>query len=115
VGESRAKEEKMKKQATLKVYGSEFWSKVGDEVIVMEYSSIFGDSSTWKLIPIEDCPDGIPGNANHSVKRYHGWRGTTDDIACYAHGVREIESIAHTSNPDYLRVRVGKDLHPDWE
>ena len=32
--------------------------------------------------------EGYPGNSDNTIKRFHGWRGTTNDIAVYAHGVR---------------------------
>lgn len=32
--------------------------------------------------------NGMGGNSNNFIKKYHGWRGTTDDNAVYACGVR---------------------------
>lgn len=32
--------------------------------------------------------EGMPGNSNPAIKRYHGWRGTNDDISTSADGVR---------------------------
>ena len=32
--------------------------------------------------------NGMGGNSNHEIKRFHGWRGTTDDNSVSAEGVR---------------------------
>ena len=57
--------------------------------------------------------DGIGGNSNRDIKKFHGWRGTTNDVAIYAYGIRKIQSIkiCHNGIP---HVKVGCDLHPDW-
>lgn len=34
--------------------------------------------------------DGMPGNSNHAIRRFHGWRGTTDDCSVDALGVRTV-------------------------
>lgn len=56
--------------------------------------------------------DGIPGNSNHEITRYHGWRGTTNDVSISAHGYREIVAIRELKNGD-IAVTVGPDLRPD--
>lgn len=55
--------------------------------------------------------DGISGNMNKNIQLYHGWRGTTSDIAVYAHGRRKIIKIANRHNKIY--ITVGKDLLPN--
>lgn len=57
-------------------------------------------------------PDGIGGNTNPNIKRYHGWRGTTNDISCYALGLHEIVKIRALKNGQ-VAVTVGPDLRPD--
>lgn len=57
-------------------------------------------------------PDGIGGNSNPNITRYHGWRGTTDDVSCCAHGLREIKKIRELKNGT-VAVTVGPDLRPD--
>jgi hypothetical protein len=32
---------------------------------------------------------GFPGNSDHKVRRFHGWRGTTNDVSIEALGVRK--------------------------
>jgi len=61
------------------------------------YSLVFG------------APDGISGNTDRNIKRYHGWRGTTQDVSCYAHGLREIIKIRELKN-GRVAVTVGQDL-----
>jgi hypothetical protein len=42
--------------------------------------------------------DGVPGNSNPSIKRSEGWRGTTNNLSRYAHGVVTIKSIRILKN-----------------
>lgn len=58
---------------------------------------------------IFDAPDGIAGNMNRDITRYHGWRGTSNDVSCYAHGLREIIKIRELKN-GRVAVTVGQDL-----
>jgi hypothetical protein len=37
--------------------------------------------------------DGVPGNSNPKIKRTEGWRGTTSNSCCDAHGVVKIVRI----------------------
>ena len=61
---------------------------------------------------ISSRPDGIGGNSDPDITRYHGWRGTTDDVSCHAHGLRKIVEIRQLKNGQ-IAVTVGKDLKPD--
>lgn len=58
-----------------------------------------------------DC--GFAGNMDSSIKRYHGWRGTSNDWEREALGVFEVLNIERQKNGK-LKVTLGKDLHPDW-
>jgi len=69
---------------------------------VESYSLVFG------------APDGIGGNSNRNIKRYHGWRGTTCDTSCHAHGLREIVNIRTLKN-GRVAVTVGPDIKPEEE
>jgi hypothetical protein len=55
---------------------------------------------------------GIPGNMNSNIRRYHGWRGTTNDISHNAHGLRKIISVGQLKNGT-VTVTVGDDILPD--
>lgn len=61
---------------------------------------------------IFDRPDGIGGNSNPNITRYHGWRGTTCDVSCHAYGLREIKKIRSLKNGT-VSVTVGPDLYPN--
>ena len=91
--------------------------QIGAEFILMEYQNTVRGNS-WFALRRHDG-EGIGGNMNRNVKRYHGWRGTTNDIAAYAHGVRKIIKVSdvlqNADGFDYIKVTVGPDLHPDWE
>lgn len=70
------------------------------------------DHLSW--VRLDNVPDGISGNMNPDIKRFHGWRGTTNDIARYAEGVRKCESVKVTGKySKKLRIVFGPDLYPD--
>lgn len=70
------------------------------------------DHLAWALL--EDVPDGIGGNSNPDIKRFHGWRGTTNNIARYAEGVRKCESVKVAGKySKKLRIVFGPDLYPE--
>lgn len=88
--------------------------KVGDEVVLVEYNNVLKDTTWW--LPWV-APNGISGNMDPSVKRFHGWRGTTNDVAVYAHGLRKVLKVTSKVNErgdTVLKVTVGRDLHPEW-
>ena len=93
--------------------------KVGDEVILIERKREGSDSSSWICELYKG--EGIGGNANPEIKRYHGWRGTSYGVAYYAHGVRKVikvESLFDDTLKSVVigqKITVGKDLHPEWE
>ena len=88
--------------------------KVGDEVVLLEYTDILNGGSSWEA---RIAPDGIGGNMDSSVKRYHGWRGTTNDVSATAHGLRKVlkASRVERDGDTLLKITVGPDLHPDWD
>ena len=85
--------------------------EVGQEVIPVERVNNMTGESTFTLY-LHDGR-GIPGNMDRNDREYHGWRGTTNNIATYVHGVRRIEKVEKV-NGYMINVRIGKDLHPDW-
>ena len=56
--------------------------------------------------------NGMSGNMDSSVTRYHGWRGTTGDIATYALGVHVFLGVEKTiySNTIKYKLTFGPDL-----
>jgi hypothetical protein len=98
---------------------------VGQEVVLVCRENLMTGSEEYELRPLADFPDGIPGNANSSIRCFHGWRGTTNNVYVTALGVREVIAVAPSnrnhplSDPYYpeklWKVTVGKDIHPDWE
>lgn len=61
--------------------------------------------------------NGVGGNSNPNIKRFHGWRGTTNDIATYAYGVRKCEyvTIKKYKNTVHTTIKFGKDTTIDFE
>ena len=61
-----------------------------------------------------DNGEGWRGNSDPNIKRYHGWRGTTDDWALYGEGVRKCIAAYVTGNRSKtVRFVFGKDLKKD--
>ena len=90
--------------------------QIGTEFILLEYQDENGNA--WYGLRKHDG-QGIGGNMNANIKRYHGWRGTTNNVSKYAHGVRKIIKVTEPKQNkegfDFIKVTVGPDLHPEWE
>jgi len=54
----------------------------------------------------------VGGNSDPAIKRFHGWRGTTNDIHVSAHGERIVQKIRNLKNGD-IAVTVGPDVRSD--
>lgn len=84
---------------------------VGVEYAIVECCNVLEPSMVWyELIP--DVDDGIGGNMNPAIKRWHGWRGTTNDISMTACGLHKVTRISGYKNGDY-RISLGPDLKAD--
>ncbi len=90
--------------------------QVGEQVMLVSSTNVSPnairegrDNPVFYLIP--DCNDGIGGNSNPNIKRYHGWRGTTQDSCCDAWGLREIKAIIQRKR--YIAVKISDDLLTD--
>jgi hypothetical protein len=63
-----------------------------------------------------DNGEGFGGNSDPNIRRYHGWRGTTNDWSVYAYGVRRCLRVTITGNRSKtVRFVFGKDLKKDFE
>lgn len=112
----------MMRQKTLKIHIDEACGfpcditkplSLGERVMLVEKY----DESTGKSWYTLCRSEGISGNVDPSIKKYHGWRGTTSGIATFAHGLREViradEPVEATDDFGYYqKVTVGKDLKP---
>jgi hypothetical protein len=60
----------------------------------------------------EMVENGMPGNMNRNICRFHGWRGTSDDWSVTAIGVRFCESVKRTEFKKTVcyRIAFGPDL-----
>ena len=110
----------MKTQKTFKMYDNYDGLEAGQMIILVQYENMLTGKIWYRAIP--DSGEGIPGNLNHEIKRYHGWRGTTDNIRCEAMGARKILRISDELYEDkdapipvcpYRKLTVGPDLKPD--
>jgi hypothetical protein len=85
--------------------------KAGEVYAVAERHNLLTDEKSYIF---KDPETGFGGNMNSHIKRYHGWRGTTNDKSTEAIGVREVLSVTVQKN-GLCRVKLSDDLHPDWE
>ena len=83
---------------------------VGDKVLVLlKEDSNSGEE--WYTLSKTYAEIGYPGNINHNEFRFHGWRGTTNNIAVTACGVYEIKKVQELE--DYrVKVTLGRK---DWK
>ena len=73
-----------------------------------------GDHPDMDLLLRDDNGEGWPGNSDPSQCQYHGWRGTTNDWAVYAHGLRRVLDVWVTGDRSKRVVVVlGRDLAED--
>ena len=90
--------------------------QIGAECVLIGVSDVSPNAlrrGTTEVFKLKfDCADGVSGNSNRNIKRFHGWRGTTDDRSVYAHGLRKIIKIRALKNGT-IAVTVGPDLLPD--
>lgn len=97
------------------LYGADI-IKAGESYILTETEHVTRTDikPVYHLYP--DNGEGIPGNMNSAVKRYHGWRGTTNDHSVTALGLRRVESILEEAtycDDPYIKVKLSPDLAPD--
>lgn len=93
--------------------------KVGQEVLLVCRSDTKnGDRwEAWRAKPLGESfseSEGVGGNVNSSIKRFHGWRGTTNNVYLSAHGVRKITKVSENADGD-IKITVGRDIHPNWK
>lgn len=89
---------------------------VGDEVILIERSYTLGSAVYYYIV--RDNGKGIGGNLNSNIKCYHGWRGTTNDWAIYALGLRRVERIDpikynEATGERTRKIKLSADLKPN--
>lgn len=84
--------------------------RAGDKVLVLQKEDL-NDGFEWYTISKAYAEVGYPGNINHNEFRFHGWRGTTNNIAVTACGVYEIKKVECFD--DYrVKVTIGRK---DWK
>jgi len=60
-----------------------------------------------------DSSEGIGGNLNSSIKRLHGWRGTSNKISKSAEGWRRVESVEPRKQGQGWTIILSEDLKPE--
>lgn len=87
--------------------------KVGDEGCLGVSGYVGPNGDPGETATLYSYPEGIAGNFDASVKRLHGWRGTTNGLACYACGWRRVTAINLRKRGIGIRVILSADLRPD--
>lgn len=87
-------------------------AKVGDKMILVQVSDTLNGSRWYDLR--HDNGKGIGGNIDPTCKRYHGWRGTTNNRSVEALGLHEITKVQKFKNGN-VRVWLGEDLKSEEE
>jgi len=65
--------------------------KTGALGTLVSRQRVMGDTG---LLDVRLAPEeGVPGNSDPSQYATTGWRGTTDDVAVYAHGLVRITDV----------------------
>ena len=84
--------------------------KIGSKKVVFSIEDV-GPNSDGKIV--YDFRSGpVPGNSDRTITRYHGWRGTSDDISVEALGERRIKKITELKS-GIVAVKFGRDISPD--
>lgn len=88
--------------------------KVGDKVLVTHmYHELIPNDEGWWDISKRHAEEGYPGNMDCTVKRFHGWRGTYNNISTTAMGVYEIKKVESLDDwGDEIKVTIGRK---DWK
>ena len=79
----------------------------GDAVLVYTKENLNTGETEWK-IGKRFADSGYPGNLDPSARRFHGWRGTTNNIYVEAHGVYTIKSVERASNGVSVKVVINR-------
>lgn len=83
---------------------------IGTEYIVVERCDE-NSGTCWNELR-RHTKGGIPGNMDHNIRRYHGWRGTTNNVSTTALGLRKIVAVTQYKNGN-TKVTMSDDLLPD--
>lgn len=79
---------------------------VGDEVLVYCKTNIMTGAEKWGFRKDFAAEGGYPGNMDSHIRRYHGWRGTTNDSSVHAMGVYTVKSVEHIKGKYEAKMKV---------
>lgn len=83
--------------------------EVGADYIIGTYADAVRIQNVFY---VPDNGHGLPGNTSPTRYKYHGWRGSYNDIATRAHGLRRCLSITKINYQKSAMVRIefGNDM-----
>lgn len=83
------------------------------QILVHEYVGPNRSGDRQPRYSLRPDNGGWGGNSDHTVKRYNGWRGTTDDWSARGHGLRNLVSVTVTgTRSKCVRIVLGPNLRP---
>jgi hypothetical protein len=91
--------------------------EIGKIYMVAESHNVGSGDLDLSLRFESDNGEGWGGNSDRTIKRYHGWRGTSNNRAFYAMGVRKCLAAKITGfRSKKVRIVFGKDFkkNQDW-
>jgi hypothetical protein len=80
---------------------------VGDAVLVYSTKKEGSDNERYRISKLL-AQEGLGGNMDSSIKRFHGWRGTSFGNSTTSYGVYKIQKIIDL-NEDYFRITIDKE------
>ena len=78
---------------------------IGELVTLCKRENVLTGECSWSFA----SKNGASGNLDYNIKRFHGWRGTTNNIAVYAMGLRRVEKIKQFKNGNWI-ITLSRDL-----
>ena len=89
----------------------------GAMFVLYSRENVLTNVETFHVIP--DNGEGIGGNMDPHIRRYHGWRGTSSNISVTALGLRRVIEVKSPAVYDdfrgtcTMRVKFGPDEASD--
>jgi hypothetical protein len=85
--------------------------EIGKIYMVAESHNVGSGPLDLRVIFDADNGEGWSGNSDHTIKRYHGWRGTSNNRAFFAMGVRKCLAAKITGfRSKKVRIVFGNDI-----
>lgn len=76
-------------------------TRIGQKALVIGRTHETGDKEAFSLdFSADAVAAGAAGNVDHSIRRFHGWRGTSYGVSKCAYGVHAVKSVEKQTYTD---------------